>query len=251
MWFDSHCHLYDLEEDSLPVIGRAAAAGVEGMVVLGVNPDTSRTALDLADASELVWAAAAYHPSDVRGWQDSWAEAIEPLLKHPRCVAVGETGLDYYRDTSYVEDQVRAFAVHIDLAKRHDKALVIHTRKSVEAALDVLEEKGCPQRLIFHCWSGNRAQLDRALSLGAFVSFAGNISYKNADDLRRSARAVPSDRLLVETDSPYLTPLPHRGQNNEPAYVAYVGAAVAAARGVSEEELAATTSQNARAVFGL
>lgn len=251
MWFDSHCHLYDLEEDPLPVIRRAEGAHVEGMVVLGVNLETSRTALEIADTSDLVWAGAAYHPSDVRGWQDSWAGVLEPLLDHPRCVAVGETGLDYYRDTSYVEDQVRAFSVHIDLAKRHDKALVIHTRKSVAEALELLEEKGPPQRMIFHCWSGNRAQLDGALSLGAFVSFAGNISYKNADDLRRSARAIPPDRLLVETDSPYLAPVPHRGQNNEPAYVAYVGAAVAAARGISEEELAATTSQNARAVFGL
>ncbi|HEX2241168.1 MAG TPA: TatD family hydrolase [Actinomycetota bacterium] len=251
MWFDTHCHLYDLSEDAEEAIARAEQAGLEGIVVLGVDPTTSRKALDFAESSQSVWAGAAFHPSEVKGWADEWASEIEELLAHPRCVAVGETGLDFYHDTSYVEDQERAFIRHIELAKTSGKTLVIHTRKSADAALQALEETGPPERLIFHCWSGNRGQLDRALQLGAYISFAGNITYKNADDLRRAARAVPDDRLLVETDSPYLAPIPHRGTPNEPAYVAHVGAAVAAARGVEEQEVAALTSRNARAVFAV
>ncbi|MFN2525739.1 MAG: TatD family hydrolase [Actinomycetota bacterium] len=251
MWVDSHCHIYDLEEDPAAAIRRAESAGVGGIVVLGVDPATSRKALELSEMSKTVWAGAAFHPSEVKGWVDSWISAIESLLEHPRCVAVGESGLDFYRDTSYVEDQTRAFASHLELAKATSKTLVIHTRKSADAALDQLEEKGPPERLIFHCWSGNRRQLDRALALGAYISFAGNITYKNADDLRRSSRAVPAERLLVETDSPYLAPVPHRGKPNEPAFVVLVGAAVAEARGMGGQELAELTSQNARAVFNL
>ncbi len=251
MWFDTHCHLYDIEDDVAGVIRRAEEAGVEGIVVLGVDPASSRKALEFTEVADSVWAGAAYHPSEVKGWEDAWGSEIEDLLGHPRCVAVGETGLDYYHDTSYVEDQARAFARHTELAKKTGKTLVIHTRKSVDAALDALEQASPPERLIFHCWSGNRHQLDRAIELGAHISFAGNVTYKNAEDLRRAARAVPEDRLLVETDSPYLAPVPHRGKTNEPAFVTHVGAAVAEARSVTADELAALTSRNARAAFAL
>lgn len=173
------------------------------------------------------------------------------MLALPIVRAVGETGLDFYWDRSYVDDQKVAFAAHIGLAKKHDKALVIHTRDSIETTLEMLEELGPPERLIFHCWSGDEPSLQRALALGAHVSFAGNVSYSKNDSLRDAARSVPADRLLIETDSPYLSPKPVRHLKNEPAFVAHVGAAVAAARDVDVEELAALTSANARALLGV
>ncbi|MDQ3646666.1 MAG: TatD family hydrolase [Actinomycetota bacterium] len=253
MWFDTHCHLYDLEErePAAAVLERAAAAGVEGIVVVGVEVATSKRAIQLAGEHEHVWAGAAFHPSEARGWQDPWAGEIAELLGGDKVVAVGETGIDLHWDTSYTHDQRRMFAAHIALAKEHNKALVVHTRDSIGMVLDMLEEAGAPERVIFHCWSGDLEHLDRALALGGYVSFAGNVSYKSADDLRAAAQAVPDDRLLVETDSPYLAPVPKRGRSNEPAYVIYVGEAVAAARRVSPESIGLLTTANARRAFAI
>ncbi|MFN2389374.1 MAG: TatD family hydrolase [Actinomycetota bacterium] len=253
MWFDTHCHLYDIEqrEPLFAVVERAVTAGVDGMVVVGVDPPSSRRALELARAFEPVWAGAAYHPTASAGWQDPWADEIDDLLGTTDVVAVGETGIDLHWDKSFIDDQRRMFAAHIGLAKKHGKALVIHTRDSIYEVLEMLEDVGAPERVVFHCWSGDRIALARALDLGGFVSFAGNVSFKSADDLRAAAAAVPSDRLLVETDSPYLAPVPKRGRPNEPAFIVHVGAAVAAARDETVEEVARVTSANARAVFGI
>jgi TatD DNase family protein len=166
-------------------------------------------------------------------------------------VAVGESGLDFYRTGAPAEVQERAFADHIALAKERDKALVIHTRDSLDAALEMLERVGAPDRLVFHCWSGEPDRLRRALDTGAFISFAGNVSYPSADDLREAAGLVPGHRLLVETDSPFLAPVPRRGRPNEPANVAYVGAAVAEARNETVEDVAAITTSNAERLFGV
>ena len=141
-------------------------------------------------------------------------------------------------------------AAHIELAQRVDKALIIHTRDSLDAALDILEE-GHPDRLVFHCWSGDKAGLDRALATGAYVSFAGNVSFKSADDLRAVVALVPEDRLLVETDSPYLSPVPHRGKPNTPSHVVHVGAAIASVLGATPESVAEQTSRNARRLFAV
>ena len=220
------------------------------MIVLGTDVPTSRDAIAITERHG-VWAGAAFHPTSVKGWREEWADDIDRLLEGPRVVAVGETGIDLYWDNSYLDDQVAAFRAHIALAKKHDKALVIHTRASVDEALSVLEAESPPRSLVFHCWSGDLSQMDRAVELGSYISFAGNVSFKNADDLRAAARAAPLDRLLVETDSPYLAPVPKRGRENEPAFVTFVGAAVAEARGEPVEEVAAATTANARRLFGL
>ena len=253
MWFDTHCHLYQIaDEGSLDeVMVRARDAQVSGMLTVGVDAESSRRCLDLARAWDPVHAGAAVHPSEAKGWQDSWADPIDELLSVPEVVAVGETGLDLYWDKSYLDDQLRMLARHIELAKKHEKPLVLHTRESVTETLDALEANGAPDRVIFHCWSGPPEALERALSLGAFISFAGNVSYKNAPELREAAAAVPSDRLLVETDSPYLAPVPKRGRPNEPAFVVHVGEAVARARGEEIESVAERTTANARAIFGV
>ena len=220
------------------------------MVTVGIDVDSSRRCADIAQEFG-IWASAGVHPNDSLTWNDDAAREIESLVRLDRVVAVGETGLDFYRDRSSPEAQRRAFADHIELAKASEVALVIHTRESVDAAMDMMERAGPPDRFVFHCWSGDEAQLARALDMGAWISFAGNVSFKNAEDLRAAARLTPEDRLLVETDSPFLAPVPHRGRANEPAFVADVGGAVARARGVSIEHVAVTTFANANALFGL
>lgn len=258
MWFDSHCHLYELDRPSAgeaseleEVLRRAEKGPVTGILVPGTDVATSEHAVRLAQR-EGVWAGAAFHPTSVKGWDGSWAERIDELLALEEVRAVGETGLDHYWDTSFNDDQERAFIAHVGLSKKHDKALVIHTRDSLDAVLDILEGVGAPERTIFHCWSGEtEVQMQRALSLGAFVSFAGNVSFKNAPMLREAAARVPEDRLLIETDAPYLAPMPHRGKRNEPSYLVHVGEAVAAAREVEVGKIAHLTAANARTVFGL
>jgi TatD DNase family protein len=252
MWFDSHCHLYDLGDDEAiaAAVERARAASVIEMIIPGVDAASSSRAIEIA-IQHRAWAAAGIHPSETSGWEESQMQAIADLLEHPQAVAIGETGLDFYRDHAPQELQRENFAAHIALAKKHSKALIVHTRDSARAALEMLERQGAPQSVVFHCWSGTQSELQWALSLGAFISFAGNVSFKNAEALRDAARAVPADRLLVETDSPYLTPVPHRGTANEPAYVRDVGAAVADARSEPVEEIAIKTSSNARRAFAL
>lgn len=251
MWFDSHCHLH-LCETGTPeeIVDRARAAGVTQLLTVGIDVESSARSIDLA-ADDGVHAAVGVHPNSSEGWSRGHLSALEELAGHDRVVAIGESGLDFYRDDAARDVQLAAFRDHIDLAKRSAKTLVIHTRDSIDVALEVLSEAKPPERLIFHCWSGAQTQLVAALELGAYISFAGNVSFKTADDLRAAAAAVPSDRLLVETDSPYLTPVPNRGKPNEPRQVAFVGAAVAQARGIPVPELARITSENARQAFGL
>ena len=250
MWFDSHCHLFDVEGDPADAVARAADMGVTDMLVCGTDLATSARAAELAELPG-VWAAAGLHPTSAREWTDEVGAGIEELLGRERLVAVGESGLDLYWDTSFLDVQERVFETHIAWAKRYDKALVIHTRSSVDEALALLERVSPPERLVFHCWSGDRAQMERALDLGSFVSFAGNVTFKSAAPLRELAAAVPEDRLLVETDSPYLAPVPHRGKPNEPAHVALVGVAVAEARGESVEAVAEATTSNAQRLLAI
>ena len=249
-WFDSHCHLHICEENDPvgDVLARAREVGVCEMLAVGIDVASSERAAELA-SHEGVVASAGVHPNSANEWTPDVATKIEGLLARSEVRAVGETGLDFYRDYVAPDVQRRAFRDHVALSKATEKALVIHTRASVEAVLDELEGAGAPPRLVFHCWSGDEDALKRALALGSYISFAGNVSFKSAQDLRDAAGLVPAGRLLVETDSPYLAPVPHRGTPNEPALVRFVGAAVAAARNEDVEELAARTRDNARTLL--
>jgi TatD DNase family protein len=249
-WFDSHCHLHLCEEnaDLDGVVDAARAAGVEEMVAIGIDAESSQRVSVIARDSS-VYFSAGVHPNSADEWNSRSRKVVEDLLSDDRCVAVGETGLDFYRDAVEPSVQQTVFIDHIELARQSGKALVIHTRASAPAALDLLEQEGPPDRLVFHCWSGSAEELERALHLGSFISFAGNVSFKSAQDLRDAAKLVPPERLLVETDSPFLAPVPHRGQPNEPAYVRLVGEAVAAAREEPVQSIASTTSNNARVLF--
>ena len=251
-WFDSHCHLHICEEDVdvQVLLDDAASAGVATMLTVGIDPASNQRSVELAGRPN-VWAAVGIHPNSSKDWDDAMVDELRGLAGGAEVVAIGETGLDFYRDHAGPDDQARAFSAHIGLAKELDKALIIHTRSSMPEALGQLESEGPPDRFIFHCWSGDVDDLQRARALDAYVSFAGNVSFKSAGALREAVPLVPGDRLLLETDSPYLTPEPHRGKPNCPAKVVHVGEAVAAVLDVSVDEIAARTSANARRAFGL
>ncbi|MCA1705384.1 MAG: TatD family hydrolase [Actinobacteria bacterium] len=252
MWFDSHCHLHMCAEDRSveDVIAEARAAGVMEMVTVGLDEESNQRCVELT-VEEGIYAAVGVHPNSATGWNDQTSTSFERLLSDPRVVAVGESGLDFYRDWAPQDDQRRAFLAHIELAKRYDKALVIHTRDSLPATLDVLETESPPERFVLHCWSGTEVDLGRARALDAYVSFAGNVSFKSAEALRAVVPLVPEDRLLIETDSPFLTPVPHRGKPNSPAHVVHVGAALAGCLGATQDEIAELTTTNARRFFAL
>jgi TatD DNase family protein len=220
------------------------------MIAIGIDVESSREALSLAREHD-VWSSAGVHPNSALEWDDDAAAVIDRLLGEGRVAGVGETGLDFYRDSAPADRQRAAFDDHVALAKTHDKCLIIHTRDSIVETIEMLERAGPPNRLVFHCWSAGAEELERALALGSYVSFAGNVTFKNAPLLRDMAARVPDDRLLVETDSPFLAPVPHRGHPNQPAFLPLTGAVIATERGRSPDELAQLTTANARRAFAV
>ncbi|HEX2053130.1 MAG TPA: TatD family hydrolase [Actinomycetota bacterium] len=250
-WIDSHCHLDSLEASLDEALQRAEEAGVEAMVTIGTDLPSSREAVRLAERHPTVFATVGIHPYDAEDFDEIVGDEIAGLASSPKVVAIGEVGLDFYRDHASPDAQRRAFAAQIELAKRLALPMVMHIRDAFADVVAQLEEAGAPDTLIFHCFSGGRPEAERAVAMGGFVSFAGNVSYKNAPNLREAASAVPLDRLLVETDSPYLSPVPHRGKPNEPRNVVDVGAALAAATGRPVAEIAEATAANARRAFRL
>lgn len=252
VWVDSHCHpqLDATTGDADAVIQRARDAGVVAMVVVGTDLASSGAAIALAERHPDVFATVGLHPHDASRLAEEW-DALVALAAHPRVVAVGEAGFDHHYEHSPAGEQDAAFRAQIRLAHDLDRALVIHSREAWDDTFRVLQEEGVPRRTVFHCFTGGGAEADRALALGAALSFSGIVSFKTAADVRDAARRCPPDRLLVETDSPYLAPVPHRGKENEPAFVVAVGAAVAAAVGRSVEAVAAETAVAAATWLGL
>jgi TatD DNase family protein len=220
------------------------------MVCVGTDLATSRAAIDLARAHADVHATVGLHPHEARHRAEQWDDLVA-LAADPAVVAIGEAGFDLHYLHSPFEDQEAAFRAQIRLAHETDRALVIHSREAWDHTFRVLRDEGVPPRTVFHCFTGGPAEARRALDLGAHLSFSGIVTFKGASDLRAAAALVPRDRVLVETDAPYLAPVPHRGRPNEPALVALVGAAVAAARGEDVAEVAAATRATTAAVFGL
>jgi TatD DNase family protein len=246
---DSHTHLHLCEPPDSELVAAAEAVGVTRMLTVGTDGASSRRALAAAEAFPQVYAAVGWHPNEARGFDDADLAELRALSENERCVAIGETGLDFYRDTAPRADQERAFAAQIALARETAKPLVIHTRAADDATLDQLgvEAEGCS--VVIHCFS-MPSRLEECLERGYAISFAGNVTYKNATDLAEAARRVPEERLLVETDAPYLTPQVVRKERNQPAFVAHTVAFVAALRGVSVAELGAAVERNAARVFG-
>jgi TatD DNase family protein len=247
VWVDSHCHVHD-GPDPDAAVAEAAAAGVGRLVAVGTDVRTSQLAVDLAGRHDAVVATAGVHPHDAAGGTDGLAE----LLGGGQVVAVGECGLDYHYDHSPRSVQREVFGAQVGEARQQGLALVIHTREAWDDTFAILQEgSGPPERTVLHCFTGGPAEARRALDAGLMLSFSGIVSFKGAAEVREAAALCPLDRLLVETDSPYLAPVPHRGKPNRPAWVPLVGEAVAAAKGVAVEEVEAASTATAERVFAL
>lgn len=246
-WTDTHCHIHDdkMAVDSNESLERARQSGVERFVVIGTDAPTCEAAIDIASRHPDVWATVGLHPHDaVNG-----VASIVPYLDSPRVVAVGECGLDYYYEHSPRDVQMAAFAEQIELAKSRGLTLVIHTRDAWDDTYQVLDSAGIPDNTIIHCFTGGVDEARACLDRGAYLSFSGIVTFKNADDVREAAKLCPLDRILVETDSPFLAPVPHRGRPNEPAHVGLIGTAIADLKGIDVIEFAAATTANASRAF--
>jgi TatD DNase family protein len=246
---DSHTHLDLCEAPDAELVERALAAGVNKMLTVGTDGSTCRAALGAAEAFPQVWAAIGRHPNYAKGFDGADLAELQALAEHPRCLAIGETGLDFYRDYAPRADQERAFAAQIALARETAKPLVIHSRGAEAETLEQLGREGDGVQVIMHCFS-MPTRVDECLQRGYAISFAGNVTYKNAADLAQAARYVPDERLLVETDAPYLTPQAVRKHRNEPAFVAHTLAFLAELRGSSIERLGEVVEQTAARVLG-
>ena len=257
---DSHAHLEIVtnaapdSEEVRKVLDDARAAGIDRVVQVGYSAEQSQWCVDAAEHWKgRVLAAVALHPNEapvVDDLEHDWS-IIAKLAEHPRVRAIGETGLDYFRTPPELRKrQQESFKWHIELAKKHNKALVIHDRDSHDDVLSVLLEVGAPEKTIFHCFSGDLAMAKICVERGYILSFAGTLTFKNAPQLREAVKIVPNEQLLVETDSPFLAPTPHRGALNTPAQIANIVRAMADERDVSDAELASTLSNNAERIVG-
>lgn len=255
---DTHCHLdFEMYDADRPeVIERAAAAGVVRILNPAIDAVTGAGILELADAHPAIFAAVGIHPNSTASFQPGDLAPIEAQANHPRVVAIGEIGLDYYRDWSPPAQQRNAFEAQLELAARRSLPVIIHNREASADVLAVLETwvRTLPDSLrarpgVLHSFSAPWQEAEKALALGFYLGFTGPVTYKKAHELRQVAERVPLDRLLVETDGPFLTPHPHRGQRNEPAYVRFVAERIAALHGISTDALAEATTHNALALF--
>jgi TatD DNase family protein len=246
---DSHTHLELCDGDVPELVSEAREAGVSRMLTVGIDEDSSRRALEYARENEGVRAAVGRHPNSAAGFDDAAESALLKLAADPACAAIGETGIDLYREGAPLADQERAFAAQARIAREVGKPLVVHTRAAEDQTIAFLREHAKGLAVILHCFS-MADRLDECLAEGWWISFAGNVTYPSARDLAEAARRVPDDRLLVETDAPYLAPQARRGERNCPAYVVETARFLAELRGVPYDELEAVVDANARELFG-
>ncbi len=247
---DSHTHLHLCDPPDAELVEAALAAGVGRIVTVGTNPATNRQALAAAEAFPQVYAVIGHHPNEATGFDDAALADLESLVDHERCVAVGETGLDYYRDYAPVTDQQRAFEAQIELARRTGKPLIIHTRAADQDTLDTLRQRAGGLDVVLHCFSMADRIAECLQQPTWWISFAGNVTFPKAQPLRDAMLRVPAERLLVETDAPYLAPQAVRGKPNRPAYVTHTAQAIAIERRIEYEELERATDAAAARLFG-
>lgn len=263
MFVDSHAHVSTerFAEDRAAVLARAREAGLVGIVDVGCDLASSEAAAALAAVEPLVWAAVGIHPHDAKDWDEHTADALRALAARPRVVAIGETGLDFHYDRSPRDVQRRVFREQLRLARELDLPAVLHVREAYDEALGILDEEAArdtPQaagtgalRGVAHCFTGNAEQALGFVRRGFAVSFTGVVTFKSARDVQEAARVVPRELLMVETDCPYMAPVPLRGKRCEPAFVVHTARAIAALRGEPERDLARATAENAARLFGL
>ncbi|HEX6844764.1 MAG TPA: TatD family hydrolase [Actinomycetota bacterium] len=245
---DTHCHLFLMDQEPAVAVEAARAAGVERLICVGVDPESSVRSRELADSFEGVFATAGMHPHDASAYDTAAATTIEELLHDPRVVGVGECGLDYFRMHSPIEDQRRVFAAQVGLSKESGRPLVVHVRDAGDDVLEIHANERA-ERVVIHCFSGDAEIARECAARGYWLSFAGNVTYPKNEHLRQAALATPSDRLLVETDSPYLAPQILRGRDNAPQNVLFTLEELARLRDEEPAGLVRYTAENARAAF--
>ena len=253
-WVDSHAHLdFDrFDQDRSEVIERALNRGVRRIISIGTRVASTQSAIELArQYPGLIYASAGFHPLYMADDHPEGWSAIERFMRAPEVIAIGETGLDYYYDTTPHQQQRDSLRRHLQLSRRFDKPLIIHIRDAFEDAWRIIAEEGTPAGGVVHCFTGGPEECKRAIELGLYVSLSGIATFKSARELRRAVTLIPSDRLLIETDSPFLAPHPHRGKRNEPSFVVDTARCVSELRGVTLAELATTTWENTSRLFRL
>jgi TatD DNase family protein len=245
MLVDSHCHLDfpDFAPERDAVVQRAFAAGIGTMLTICTRLDQFAAVEAIAESNERIWCSVGAHPHEATDHGDLLVDRLVALAAHPRIVGIGETGLDFHYDLSARDVQERVFRTHIAASRATGLPLIIHAREADEEIAAILSGERPPPGVL-HCFTGSRALAEAALSLGFYISISGIVTFRNADDLRAIVRDLPLDRLLIETDAPYLAPVPYRGKRNEPAFVTATAAAVAALKGIESEALAETTTAN-------
>ncbi|MGJ7913646.1 TatD family hydrolase [Neobacillus sp. LXY-1] len=254
MLFDTHAHLNadQYNDDLQEVIDRALSEGVTHMVVVGFDRPTIQRAMELTEAYDFIYACVGWHPVDAIDMTDNDLAWIEELASHPKVVAIGEMGLDYYWDKSPKEVQQEVFRKQIRLAKRVKLPIVIHNREATADIVEILKEEGAEEvGGIMHCFSGSPETAKECIKMNFSISLGGPVTFKNAKKPKEVAAEVPLEKLLIETDCPYLAPHPYRGKRNEPAYVKLVAEQIAEIKGLTMEEVAKVTTQNAKKIFGI
>jgi TatD DNase family protein len=246
---DSHTHLDRGPAPEAELVAEARAAGLTRILTIGMDGESCVNALNATDTYPEVFAAIGRHPNEATGYDDDVTEQLREFARHPNCRAIGETGLDYYRDYAPREDQERAFAAQIEIARDYGKPLIIHTRAAEDDTIATLAREARDLEVVLHCFS-MPDRLEECLDYGWWISFAGNVTYPKATDLQEAARKTPLERILVETDAPYLTPQVVRKERNRPAYVAHTARFIAELRGIGYAELEAAVDANAATAFG-
>jgi TatD DNase family protein len=254
MLFDTHVHLNaeQYEDDLQEVINRALEKGVQNMVVVGFDEPTIKKAIQIAETYDFIYASVGWHPVDAIDMTDEHLAWIEELAQHPKVVALGEMGLDYHWDKSPKEVQKDVFRRQIRLARKVNLPIIIHNRDATEDVVTILKEEHVEEvGGIMHCFTGSIEVAKQCMDMNMYISFGGPVTFKNAKKPKEVATELPLDKLLIETDCPYLTPHPFRGKRNEPGYVSYVAEQIAELKGITYEELAAITTANAKKLFGI
>lgn len=252
MLIDTHCHLNlaDRFPDPAGAVAEAVEAGVERLVVVGIDESTNRLAVELADRFDVVFAAVGIHPTSTANFNPTWLKHVRELAEHPKTVAIGEIGLDYYWPDSPPADQERALIAQLDLAAELGKPVIYHCREAYGPLLDLLEHRSQPHAQVLHCFGGNAEAAKRASQLDLYFGVDGPVTYKNATELRQILLTLNTDRLVLETDSPFLPPVPFRGKPNAPSLLPWIAKGLADALGTALADVTETTGANAKRLFG-
>lgn len=254
MFVDTHAHLFypNFKEDLDDVLSRAKKESIDYILIPATDISTAKEVIALTEKYDFIYGAVGVHPHDSKDWDKSWTAELKKLAAHEKIKAIGEIGLDYYYDFSPVEKQKQAFRDQIELAIELNMPIVVHTRESDDDIYEIIKAyKGTKLKAQFHCFSGDKEQSKKLLDLGHYISFTGNITFKKADELREVVKYIPLNRLMIETDSPFLTPVPYRGKRNESSYVKYIAEQIADVKNISLEEVGRATSYNAYKFFGI